>query len=77
MPERFLWRFPYLERNQGVLDGVRGGPVGPLGPLELAAPSVTVKSAIACPAQFTHGKAKPSLAMGDKVIFMRSCIFNQ
>jgi hypothetical protein len=27
---RFLWRFPYLKRVQGVLDGVRGRPeVGP------------------------------------------------
>jgi hypothetical protein len=29
--ERFLWRFPYLERVQGVLDGVPRGPVGPPG----------------------------------------------
>ena len=35
--ERFLWHFPYLERIQGVLDGVPRGPVGPPGPLELAA----------------------------------------
>ena len=33
----FLWHFPYLERIQGVLDGVPRGPVGPPGPLELAA----------------------------------------
>jgi hypothetical protein len=37
MRARFLWRFPYLERAQGVLDGVRRGVVGPPGPLELAA----------------------------------------
>ena len=30
--------FPYLERVQGVLDGVPRGPVGPPGPPELAAP---------------------------------------
>ena len=35
--ERFLWRFLYLERIQGVLDGMPRGPVGPPGPLELAA----------------------------------------
>ena len=34
---RFLWRCLYLERVQGVLDGVPRGPVGPPGPLELAA----------------------------------------
>ena len=34
---RFLWQFPYLERIQGVLDGVQRGPVGPPGPLVLAA----------------------------------------
>jgi hypothetical protein len=34
---RFLWNVPYLERIQGVLDGVRRGPVGLPGPLELAA----------------------------------------
>jgi hypothetical protein len=28
---RFLWRCPYLERAQGVLGGVRRGPVGPPG----------------------------------------------
>jgi hypothetical protein len=28
--ERFPWHSPYLERIQGVLDGVRKGPVGPL-----------------------------------------------
>jgi hypothetical protein len=33
---RFLWHFPYRERNQGVLDGVPRGPVGPPGPRELA-----------------------------------------
>ena len=37
MQELFLWHLLYLERIQGVLDGVRRGPVGPLGPLELAA----------------------------------------
>jgi hypothetical protein len=35
--ERFQWQFPYLERAQGVLDGVRRGLVGPPGPLGLAA----------------------------------------
>jgi hypothetical protein len=35
---RLLWHFPYLQWIQGVLDGVRRGPVGPP---ELAAPSVT------------------------------------
>ena len=39
--ERYLWRFPYLERIQGVLDGVpTTGPVGPPADpscLELAA----------------------------------------
>jgi hypothetical protein len=38
--ERFLWRFPWrgdLGRVQGVLDGEQRGPVGPPGPLELAA----------------------------------------
>ena len=34
---RSPWHFPYLERAQGVLDGVRRGPVGPPGLLELAA----------------------------------------
>jgi hypothetical protein len=34
---RFLWHFPYLERIQGVLDGVPRGLVGPPGPLGLAA----------------------------------------
>jgi hypothetical protein len=34
---RFLWHFPYPEGIQGVLDGVRRGPVRPPGPLELAA----------------------------------------
>jgi hypothetical protein len=34
---RFLWHFPYLERVQRVIDAVRRGPVGPPGPLELAA----------------------------------------
>ena len=50
---RFLWQFPYIERTQGVLDGMRlrgplvdhhdaddavpRGPVRPLGPPELAA----------------------------------------
>jgi hypothetical protein len=38
---RFLWRVPYLERVQGVLDGVHTGPVGPPGPPELAALGVT------------------------------------
>ena len=33
--ERFLWRFLYLERIPGVLDGMRRGPVGPPGPLNL------------------------------------------
>ena len=28
---RFLWPCPYLERAQGVLDGVSRGPVGPPG----------------------------------------------
>jgi hypothetical protein len=28
---RFLYHVPYLERVQGVLDGVRRGLVGPLG----------------------------------------------
>ena len=37
MQERFLWQFPDLEGIQGVLDGVRRSPVGPPGPLELAA----------------------------------------
>ena len=37
MQGRFLWHFPYLEGVQGVLDGVRRGPVGPPGPPELAA----------------------------------------
>ena len=27
--ERSRWHFPYLERTQGVLDGVRRGAVGP------------------------------------------------
>ena len=35
--EHFLLHFPDLERIQGVLDGVPRGPVGPPGPLELAA----------------------------------------
>ena len=35
--ERFLWQLPYMERSQGVLGGVQRGPVGPLGPPELAA----------------------------------------
>ena len=26
---RLLWRFPYLERVEGIRKGVRGGPVGP------------------------------------------------
>jgi hypothetical protein len=39
---RFLWRFPYPERVQGVLGRVRGGPVGPPGPLGLAALGATV-----------------------------------
>ena len=34
---RSLWNFPYLEGTQGVLDGVPRGPVGPPGPLGLAA----------------------------------------
>ena len=34
---RFLRHAPYLERIQGVLDGVPRGPVGPPGPLEFAA----------------------------------------
>ena len=25
---RFLWRFPYMERVQGVLDGCQGDPLG-------------------------------------------------
>ena len=29
---RVLWRFPYLERIRGVLDGAPRGPVGPPGP---------------------------------------------
>jgi hypothetical protein len=33
--------FPCLERVQGVLEEVSRGPVGPLGPLELAAPPLT------------------------------------
>ena len=33
----FLRHFPYMERVQGILDGVRRGPVGPPGPLGLAA----------------------------------------
>ena len=37
MRARFLQHFPYMERIQGVLDGVRRGLVGPPGPLELAA----------------------------------------
>jgi hypothetical protein len=34
---QFLWHCPYLERVQWVLDGAPRGPVGPPGPLELAA----------------------------------------
>jgi hypothetical protein len=39
MRARFIhvWRFPYMERIQWILDGVRRGNVGPLGPLELVA----------------------------------------
>ena len=33
---RLLWRFPYLERVQGIRKGMRGDPVGPPEPLELA-----------------------------------------
>jgi hypothetical protein len=40
----FLWRVPYLERAQGVLDGARRGSCGtPRGPLEVAAPAHTVR----------------------------------
>ena len=38
MQARFLWRVPDLSSVKGVLEGVPGGPVGPLGALELAAP---------------------------------------
>jgi hypothetical protein len=31
---RSLQHFPYMERAQGVIDGVPRGPVGPPGPLE-------------------------------------------
>ena len=34
---RFLWRVPYLERVQGVLDGGAKGSCGTPGPLALAA----------------------------------------
>jgi len=33
MLARFLWHLPYLERVEGVLDGVQRGPVGPPGPI--------------------------------------------
>jgi hypothetical protein len=36
--KRFLWRFPYLERAEGVLDGGLGVPPRPP---ELAAPVET------------------------------------
>jgi hypothetical protein len=29
--EHFLWHIPYLERVQGVINGVQMGPVGPPG----------------------------------------------
>jgi hypothetical protein len=46
---RFLWQFPYLERSQGVLDGVPRGPAGPPGPLELAALCSTTTSTPSAP----------------------------
>jgi hypothetical protein len=39
---RILWHIPYLERVQWVLEEVPRGPVGPPGPLELAALALTV-----------------------------------
>ena len=33
MLARFLWHLPYLERVEGVLDGVQRGPVGPPRPI--------------------------------------------
>ena len=45
MRARFLWHLSYLERVQGVLDGVPRGPVGPPGPLELSALDDTVPAA--------------------------------
>ena len=51
MQERFLWHFPYLEGIQGVLDGVSRGPVGPPGPLELAALHATARATFGTGAQ--------------------------
>ena len=42
---RFLWRFPYLERVQEVLDRVHRGHVGPPGPPALAALAATARIA--------------------------------
>jgi hypothetical protein len=55
---RFLWHFPYLERVGGVLDGVKRGPTGPLGPLELAALDVACVRGGHCP-----GREPPFLAV--------------
>ena len=43
MQKSFLWHGPYLQRPQGVLDGVPRGLGGPPGPFESAALSMTAR----------------------------------
>ena len=61
---RFIWCVPYLERVQGALDGVRRGPVGPPGPLELAALYRDVAEGVAVLRVAGLGDAPAGLAQG-------------
>jgi hypothetical protein len=70
VPGCFLWHSPYLERTQGVQDGVRRGPAGLPGPLELAAlmerPPSLVRSIVPLAAQSSMSSVNGSSTGGER-----------
>ena len=67
MRERVLWHFSYLQRVQGVLDGVRRGPVGPPGSPELAALISTEAGRQAVRAKVSRGARREARALVPKL----------